>query len=160
MKKFIFQYRLCLILCKHTKEPGTSFQVAVYVKPFDEIIFLTYDINWPNFIKDCIYFPGYSVKCISCFMLRYLMTLWKLKIYNSKIWFSWEWKELFKWNEKPFSQFEKYWPPQTPFNKCFFENLKRPATSSIEPFDKKCYFMLHNLAKFHYQTVFTSQVIQ
>ena len=35
------------------------------------------------------------------------------------------------------------------------------ATSFIEFFDKKCYFViLYKLAKFHYQTVLTSQVIQ
>ena len=37
----------------------------------------------------------YSVKCISCFMLRHLMTSWNLKMQNSEVWFSWEWKELF-----------------------------------------------------------------
>ena len=43
----------------------------------------------------------------------------------------------------------------------FFKTLKGPDTSFIEFSDKKIYFViLHKLAKFHYQTVFTSQVIQ
>ena len=52
------------------------------------------------------------------------------------------------------------------FYRGFFENYKGPGTSFqatifIEFFDKKFYFViLHELAKFHYQTVFTSQVIQ
>ena len=44
-------------------------------------------------------FPSYSVKCISCFMLRNLVISWNLKTYNSKIWFSWERKELLTWNK-------------------------------------------------------------
>ena len=52
------------------------------------------------------------------------------------------------------------------FYRGFFENCKGSVTSFqatifTEFFDKKFYFvMLHKLAKFHYQTVFTSQVIQ
>ena len=47
-----------------------------------------------------------------------------------------------------------------------FENEKGPGTSfqaifSIEFYDKKSYLvMLHKLAKFHYQAMFASQVIQ
>ena len=34
------------------------------------------------------------------------------------------------------------------------------ATFSLEFFDKKLYFVItHKLAKFHYQTVFTSKII-
>ena len=29
-------------------------------------------------LPDCVYFPSYSVKCISCFMLRHLMMSWCL----------------------------------------------------------------------------------
>ena len=56
--------------------------------------------------------------------------------------------------------------PQIPFYIGFFENLKGIATSfqatfCVEFFDKKFYFaILHKLAKFHYQTMFTSQVMQ
>ena len=40
-----------------------------------KLFLLKYDINWPNFINTlCVYFLSYSVKCISCFMLRSLMT--------------------------------------------------------------------------------------
>ena len=52
-----------------------------------------------------------------------------------------------------------------PFYRGFFENYKGLGTSFqakilIELFDKKFYFvMLHKLAKFHHQTVFTPQVI-
>ena len=35
-------------------------------------------------------------------MLRHLITSWNLKILNFKIWFSWERKELLKWNKKYF----------------------------------------------------------
>ena len=41
-------------------------------------------------------------------MLRHLMTSWNLKMQNFKIWFSRERKELLKWNEKHFSQFDKF----------------------------------------------------
>ena len=34
-------------------------------------------------LRNCIYFPGYSVKFISCFMLRHLITSWTLNIQNS-----------------------------------------------------------------------------
>ena len=45
----------------------------------------------------------------------------------------------------------------TPFYGGFFENY---IEFFMEFFDKKIYFvMLHKLAKFHYQTVFSSQVI-
>ena len=57
-------------------------------------------------------------------------------------------------------------PPQIPFYRGFFENQKGPGTSFqatlfIELFDKKFSFViLHKLATFHHQTMFTSQVIQ
>ena len=54
-------------------------------------------------LTDCVYFPSCSVKCISFFMLRHLMTSWNLNIQNPKLWFSWEWKELLQWNKKHFS---------------------------------------------------------
>ena len=53
-----------------------------------------------------------------------------------------------------------------PFYRGFFENKKRPgtsfqATTFIEFLDKKFSLaMLHRLALFHQQTMFTSQVIQ
>ena len=56
------------------------------------------NMTWPSRVSltDCVYFQSYSVKCISCFMLRHLMTSWNLKMLNSKIWFSLERKELLK----------------------------------------------------------------
>ena len=58
------------------------------------------------------------------------------------------------------------WPPQNPFYRRIFENQKGLGTSFqatflIDFFDKKIHFViLHKLAKFHYQIVFTSQVIK
>ena len=52
------------------------------------------------------------------------------------------------------------------FYRGFFDNQKGSgtifqATFFVEFFDKKDYFViLHKLAKFHYQTAFTSQFIQ
>ena len=57
-------------------------------------------------------------------------------------------------------------PPQIPSHRQFFENEKGPGTSFqviffVEFFDKNFSFvMLHNLAKFHQETFFTSLVIQ
>ena len=56
--------------------------------------------------------------------------------------------------------------PQIPSYRGFFKNSKGPKTSFrakffIEFFDEEFLFViLHKLAKFHYQTLFTSQVIQ
>ena len=69
-----------------------------------------------NFVKkinkncDCVYFPIYLVKCVSCFMLGHLMTPLHLNIWKVKIWFSQEGKELSKWNKKYFSLFHKCSP--------------------------------------------------
>ena len=54
--------------------------------------------------------------------------------------------------------------PQNPSYREFFENQKGPRTILGQIFhiifDKKIYFViLYKLAKFHYETVFTSQVI-
>ena len=58
-----------------------------------------------------------------------------------------------------------YRPPQIPFYRGFFENQKGPGTSFqatlFKEIDKKfSLVMLQKLAKFHHQTIFTSQVIQ
>ena len=50
---------------------------------------------------------SYSVKCVSCFMLRHLMTSWHLNIWKLKIWLSQKLKELSKWNKKHFSLLHK-----------------------------------------------------
>ena len=51
-------------------------------------------------IPDCVYFPSYSAKCFSCFMLRRLMMpIYLVKILNIwkvKIWLPGEWKEFWK----------------------------------------------------------------
>ena len=54
-------------------------------------------------LPDFVYFSSYSVKCNSCFMLRYLMTSWYLSIWKVKIWLFQERKKLSKWNKKHFS---------------------------------------------------------
>ena len=57
-------------------------------------------------------------------------------------------------------------PLQIPFYRGFVENQKEPGTNFqltffIESFDKNVSFViLHKLAKFHYQTMFTTNVIQ
>ena len=55
----------------------------------------------------CIYFPSYSVRCVSCFILRHLMTSWHLTIWKVKIWLSQEGNELSKWDKKLFFLFHK-----------------------------------------------------
>ena len=66
-------------------------------------------VTWTSQISspDWVYFPSYLAKCVSCFMLRHLMTSWHLNIWKVKIWLSQERKELLKWNKKHFSLFHK-----------------------------------------------------
>ena len=52
------------------------------------------------------FFLSYSVKCISCFMLRHWMTSWNLNVWNTKR----EPKKLLKWNQKHFPKFHKCSP--------------------------------------------------
>ena len=54
-------------------------------------------------LPDCVYFPSYSIKCVSWFMHMHLMTSWHLNIRNFKILLSQEQKELSKWNKTTFS---------------------------------------------------------
>ena len=61
-------------------------------------------IGW-TLVKDrlgCVYFPSYSLKWVSCFMLKQLMMSWYLNIWKFKIWLSQEWKELSKWKKNFF----------------------------------------------------------
>ena len=55
-------------------------------------------INWPNSLPGCVYFSSYLIKCVSCFMLRHLMTSWHLNIWTVKT-LPQEPKKLAKWNE-------------------------------------------------------------
>ena len=61
-------------------------------------------MNWSNCItKLCLLSKSsYSVKYISCFMLRHFMTPWHLNIWKVKIWLSQEQKELLKWKSQTF----------------------------------------------------------
>ena len=51
-------------------------------------------------LSDCVYLPSYLVKCVSWFMLWYLMTSWHFNILKVKTWLFQERKELLKWNKK------------------------------------------------------------
>ena len=73
-----------------------------FLKNFSMKIFLLWYINS---LLDCVYFASYSVKYVSCFMYRYLMTSWHLNIWKVKTWLSQERKELSRWNKKHFSLF-------------------------------------------------------
>ena len=86
----------CAEFLGNTKEPGTSFQSTVFVEFFHKIILFGICQTGPISLTDCVYFPSYSVKCISCFMLRHLMMWWNLKIRDTKILFSPEQKEFLK----------------------------------------------------------------
>ena len=68
---------------ENLKGPGTNFQVTFFIEFFG---------------KKSFYFSSYSVKCVSCFMIRHLMTSWHLNTWKVKIWLSQEWKELSKWS--------------------------------------------------------------
>ena len=67
---------------------------------------LKYYINWPT-LSDCVYFPSYLVKRVSCFILGHLMTSWHLNTWKVKIWLIQERKELSRWNKKHSSLFHK-----------------------------------------------------
>ena len=43
-------------------------------------------VTWTSQISspDWVYFPSYLAKCVSCFMLRHLMTSWHLNIWKVK----------------------------------------------------------------------------
>ena len=68
---------------------------------------LQYCRNWPSLLPDCVYFPSYSVKCVTCFMFGHLMTSWHLNIWKVKIRLSQERKEPSNLDKKYFSLFHK-----------------------------------------------------
>ena len=52
--------------------PGTNFQVTFFVEFFDKKIIL---------LPDCVYFPSYSIICVSCFMgIWWCHDIWISKI--------------------------------------------------------------------------------
>ena len=80
---FFLQRIICIwniLIIRNNKRPATSFQARSFAKLFDQFFLQQYYINWPNFISACVYCQSYSVKCISCFVLRHLMTIMKIKI--------------------------------------------------------------------------------
>ena len=66
--KISFSNRGCAWFFANTKGLETSFQVAVFAEFFDKIFSF---VIWHKLAKfqlsDCVYFPSYSVKYISCF---------------------------------------------------------------------------------------------
>ena len=100
LQKFHFAVEVVLNSLETRKGLELVFRLQFLYNFMMELFLLEYDINWPNFMNRVRLLPKYSVKCISCFMLRCLMRSWNLKIWNSKIWFSPERKELLKWNKK------------------------------------------------------------
>ena len=60
-----------------------------------------------KFHYQTVYFRSYSIICVSCFMLRHLMTSWHFNIWKVKIWLSQKQIELSKWNKKHFSLFQE-----------------------------------------------------
>ena len=56
-------------------------------------------------LSDCVYFPSYSVKWVSFFMLGHFMTSWHLNTWKVKMWLSQERKELSRLNKKHSSLF-------------------------------------------------------
>ena len=69
-QKYFFSDKYCASFFANTKKPGSSFQAPVFAEFFDEII---------SFNRLCL-LPSYSIKCISCFMLRHLMMSWNVNI--------------------------------------------------------------------------------
>ena len=84
--------------------------LLVQVSVFVEFFWWIWVTDCQIWVTDCVYFPSYSAKCISCFMLRHLMASWNSNIWKSKIWFSRERKELLKRNKIFFSLFHKCSP--------------------------------------------------
>ena len=69
----------------------------IFKNHFDKIFWNRRKLTLP----DCVCFLSYSLKDISCFMLRYLTTSQTLRFWNSKIWISQERiGSLMKWNQR------------------------------------------------------------
>ena len=100
-KNLVFLKKLCLIICKHKRTwnefSGLSFWWIFF--------FCNTTKTGHILLPDCIYFASYSVKCISCFKFRHLMTSNLIFLRT---------KRLLKWNKKHF-----FW-----FDKCFCLDLK------------------------------------
>ena len=64
------------ILCK-LKGPWTSFQDVFFIEFLDEIFSFVMLQKLVKFHDHTVYFPRYSVNCVSCFMLGHLMTSWR-----------------------------------------------------------------------------------
>ena len=90
------------------KGPRTSSQASFFIQFFDKKFSFVILHKLAKFHYKTVYFPSYSIKRVSYFMHRHLMTSWHLNIWKIKIWLSQEWKELSKWNEKHLSLFHKF----------------------------------------------------
>ena len=67
--------------CNYTQHLQTTIFIKFLVKCFFCNITWTGQTSLPN----CAYFPSYSVKCVSCFMLTHFMTRWHLNIRKVKV---------------------------------------------------------------------------
>ena len=93
--------------CLSSRESLKSFQATFFIEFFDKrfsFVILHVLTEIYQVIQD---FSSYSVKCVSCSMLRHLKTSWHLNTWKVKIWLSREQKELWKWNKKHFFFFHK-----------------------------------------------------
>ena len=113
-------------------------------------------------------FSRYQTKCVIEFLFRQLMASWTLRFIfdhplkqwptgrkrgkgrNTKNWISWEWKELFRWNKKDFSQIFKG------YHLVKNENLVKIADASFNSFYEVSFswgcsvsFFLKNWDSFH-----------
>ena len=102
-KGFFFTWNYLKIKKGLDQFPGHIFYIIFLIKKvFFWILHKTSQIS----LRDCVYFPSYSVKCVSYFMLTHLMWSWHLNI-KIEIWLSQEGGELFKWNKRHFWMFHK-----------------------------------------------------
>ena len=69
--------------------------------------FLSYS---KNYICKFMQFNSWHHKLFDFHLSFWIWKVWKGGEEITKIWKSWEWKELFRWNKKRFSQFLKGYP--------------------------------------------------
>ena len=121
-----------------------TFFIDFFDKKFNFVIL--HKLTGQILLPDCVYFPCYSIICVSHFMVRQLTTSWHLNIQKVKIWLSRERKELSKWNEKHFSLFRT----------CCFRHTKQTIKNIADTTFKKggwnplmnygwCFIVLHTL---------------
>ena len=60
--------------------PGSSFQATIFIWFFYKTFFFNVTSTGQISLPDCVCFPSYSIKCVSCFMHRHLMISWHLNM--------------------------------------------------------------------------------